>query len=72
MNRIPRTYKMLFTAIRVNVGYMLTRIGRGFGLVDTMAVLIHIEATHQTMSLLAIITIKPMRFAASMTAKPIH
>lgn len=47
-------------------------IGRGFGLVDQIAMLIHTEATHQTISLRVTITIRPTRFAASITAKPIH
>ena len=51
---------------------MLTMIGRGFGLIDQIAMSIHTAATHQTMSLRATITIRPMRFAANMTAKPIH
>ena len=72
INRIPRTYEVWFTTTLSDVGYSLTRIGRGFGLVIQIAMLIHTEATHQTMSLRVIITIKPMRFTASITANPIH
>lgn len=71
-NRIPRTYNAWFIATLTIVGYALTRIGRGLGLVDKIAMLIHTDATHQTKSLRVTITIKPTRFVANMTAKPIH
>lgn len=51
---------------------MLTMIGRGFGLAVQIAMSIHTAATHQTMSLRVKTTIKPIRFAASITPNPIH
>lgn len=72
MNRIPRTYKARFMISIFQVESQLTIIGRGLGLVDQMAMLIHTEATHHTRSILATITINPNRFVANMTAKPIH
>lgn len=72
INKIPRTYEAWFTTTLSDVGCLLTRIGRGFGLVVQIAMLVHTEATHQTKSTRVTITIKPTRFTASITAKPIH
>ena len=72
MKRIPRTYiSQLMTAL-FHKESVLTRIERGFWLVDQMEMLIHTEATHQTKSLRATMTIKPIKFADNRTANPIH